>query len=177
MKREEPMITKQWIAAMLGAAAMLASFGALAQKQGETGWYAGGSLGQADLGPDDDIALKVFGGYQINRTFSVEFGYTDLGDVSVRGTTIEANALELIGVARLPLSDRRFSLYGLLGLAKVEVESSVSGFRVSDDSTELTIGLGMQYDVSPQLGVRGQWQRYDSDPEIDVLSVGFVYKF
>jgi OOP family OmpA-OmpF porin len=164
------MITKQWIAAMLGAAATLLSFGALAQKQAPapTGWYAGGSVGSADLGPDDDIALKVFGGYQINPTFSVEFGYTDLGDVSVGGATVEANALELVGLARLPLSDKRFSLYGLLGIARMEF---------SDDSTELTIGLGAQFDISAELAVRGQWQRYDTNQEIDVLSVGFVYKF
>lgn len=162
---------------MLGAAAMLVSFGALAQKQAETGWYAGGSLGQADLGPDEDTAFKIFGGYQIDRTFSVEFGFTDLGDVSSGGVTAEADALELIGVARLPLTDKRFSLYGLLGLAKVEVESSVFGFRVSDDSTELTIGLGLQYEISPKAAVRGQWQRYDTNQEIDVLSIGFVYKF
>jgi hypothetical protein len=114
------VITKRWIAAIFGAA-MLLSFGAAAQKQptpAQTGWYAGGSLGSADLGPDDDVAFKIFGGYQINPIFSVEFGYTDLGDASVRGTTVEANALELIGLAKLPLSDKRFSLYGLLGLAR-----------------------------------------------------------
>jgi|SRR5262245_8167293 len=174
------MFNKQWMVAMLGAAAMLLSFGVAAQKQqtaAQTGWYAGGSLGSADLGPDDDIAFKIFGGYQINPTFAVEFGYTDLGDVSVSGTTVEANALELIGLARLPLSDKRFSLYGFLGLARVEVETSVFGVRVSDDSTELTIGLGAQYDFSPKFGVRGQWQRYDTSQEIDVLSIGFVYKF
>jgi OmpA-OmpF porin, OOP family len=170
------MIKKRWSAALLGAAAMLLSLGALGQQR-LTGWYAGGSLGNADLGPDEDIALKVFGGYQVNPAFSVEFGYTDLGDASVRGTTVEANALELVGVARLPLSDRRFSLYGLLGIAKVEVEASVFGVRVSDDSTELTIGLGMQYDFSPQIALRGQWQRYDTSQEIDVLSVGFLYRF
>jgi OOP family OmpA-OmpF porin len=174
------MLKKQWMVAMLGAAAMLLSFGAAAQKQqspAQTGWYAGGSIGNADLGPDDDIALKVFGGYQIDPIFSVEFGYTDLGDASVRGTTVEANALELVGLARLPLSDKRFSLYGLLGIAKVEVEASAFGVRVSDDSTELTLGLGMQYDFSPQIALRGQWQRYDTDQEIDVLSVGFIYRF
>jgi OmpA-OmpF porin, OOP family len=91
----------------------------------------------------------------------------------------------LLGAAAMLLSlgalgqqrDRRFSLYGLLGIAKVEVEASVFGVRVSDDSTELTIGLGLQYDFSPQIALRGQWQRYDTSQEIDVLSVGFVYRF
>jgi OOP family OmpA-OmpF porin len=160
---------------MLGAAAMLISFGALAQAR-DVGFYAGASIGSADLGPDDDTAVKVFGGYQINRTFAAEFGYTDLGDVVVIGQTAKANAWELVGLAKFPVGNR-VSLYGLLGLAKVDSERSVFGVRTSDDSTELTIGFGAQYDFSPQLGVRGQWQRYDTNQEIDVISLGFVYKF
>jgi OOP family OmpA-OmpF porin len=169
------MLRTDWIAAMLGAAAMLISFGAAAQAR-DVGFYAGASIGSADLGPDDDTAVKVFGGYQINRTFAAEFGYTDLGDVAVVGQTAKANAWELVGLAKFPVGNR-VSLYGLLGLAKVESESSVLGVRSSDDSTDLTIGFGGQYDFSPQLGVRGQWQRYDVNPEIDVISIGFVYKF
>jgi OOP family OmpA-OmpF porin len=169
------MITRQWIAAIFGAVAMLVSSVALAQAR-ELGFYAGASIGSADLGPDDDTAIKVFGGYQINKTFSVEFGYTDLGDVAVFGQTAKANAWELVGLARFPVGNR-VSLYGLLGLAKVDSERSVFGVRTSEDSTELTIGFGGQYDFTPQLGVRGQWQRYDTDQEIDVFSIGFVYKF
>ena len=169
------MINKEWIAAAFGCAAMLASGGALAQAR-DVGFYAGASLGSADLGPDDDTAIKVFGGYQINKTFSVEFGYTDLGDVAVLGQTAKANAWELVGLARFPVGNR-VSLYGLLGLAKVDSERSFLGARTSDDSTELTIGFGGQYDFTPQIGVRGQWQRYDTDQEIDVFSIGFVYKF
>src|SRR5262245_26973636 len=169
------MTKKKWIAAMFGAAALLASAGALAQAR-DAGFYAGASIGSADLGPDDDTAIKVFGGYQINKTFSAEFGYTDLGDVAVIGQTAKANAWELIGLAKFPVGNR-VSLYGLLGLAKVDSERSVLGVRTSDDSTELTIGFGGQYDFSPQLGLRGQWQRYDTNQEIDVFSIGFVYKF
>jgi OOP family OmpA-OmpF porin len=169
------MLRNEWIAALLGAAAMLIPFGALAQAR-DVGFYAGASIGSADLGPDDDTAVKVFGGYQIDRTFAAEFGYTDLGDVVVIGQTAKANAWELVGLAKFPVGNR-VSLYGLLGLAKVDSERSVFGVRTSDDSTELTIGFGAQYDFSPQLGVRGQWQRYDTDQEIDVFSIGFVYKF
>ena len=47
----------------------------------------------------------------------------------------------------------------------------------SSDGTELTYGLGVQFDFTPKIGVRGQWQRYDTDREIDVLSVGVVFRF
>ena len=170
------MKTEGWIAAMFGAAAMLGCGSALAQKQADTGWYAGASLGRADLGPDDDTALKIFGGYQINRSFAVEFGYTDLGDVTVGNNSVNANAWELTGLGKFPLGNQ-FYIYGLAGLAKIKSETTVNGLRVSDDSTELTFGFGMQYDFSPKAGARLQWQRYDTSSEIDVVSVGVVYKF
>jgi OOP family OmpA-OmpF porin len=167
---------KGWFTALLGCTTMLLSVGALAQKQSDTGWYAGASLGRADLGPDDDTALKIFGGYQINRSFAAEFGYSDLGDVTARGTNVKASAWELIGLGKFPLGNQ-FYIYGLAGLAKINAETTVSGLRVSDDSTELTLGFGLQYDFSPKVGARLQWQRYDTSSEIDVVSVGAVYKF
>jgi OOP family OmpA-OmpF porin len=167
---------KGWIAALLGCTTMLLCAGALAQKQSDAGWYAGASLGRADLGPDTDTALKIFGGYQINRSFAAEFGYSDFGDVTVGGNSVNASAWELIGVGKFPLGNQ-FYVYGLAGLAKIKSESTISGLRVSDDSNELTFGFGLQYDFSPQAGARLQWQRYDTSSEIDVVSVGVVYKF
>jgi len=170
------MLNKGWTRTMVGCAAMLISVGAIAQKQSDAGWYAGASLGRADLGPDTDNALKIFGGYQINRSFAVEFGYTDLGDVSVGNNSVNASAWELTGLGKFPLGNQ-FYVYGLAGLAKIKTESAISGLRVSDDCTELTIGFGLQYDFSPQVGARLQWQRYDTSSEIDVVSVGVLYRF
>jgi len=170
------MLNKGWIRALLVCAAMMMSGGALAQKQSDTGWYAGASLGRADLGPDTDNALKIFGGYQINRSFAAEFGYSDFGDVTVGNNSVNASAWELIGLGKFPLGNQ-FYVYGLAGLAKVKAETTVFGAKVSDDSTELTIGFGLQYDFSPQVGARLQWQRYDTSSEIDVVSVGVLYRF
>lgn len=169
-------MSKRWIAAVFGCAAMLASAGALAQKQSDAGWYAGASLGRADLGPDTDTALKIFGGYQINRSFAAEFGYSDFGDVTVGNNSVDASAWELTGVGKFPLGNQLY-VFGLAGLAKIKSESTISGLRLSHDSTELTFGFGLQYDFSPKAGARLQWQRYDTSSEIDVVSLGVVYKF
>jgi OOP family OmpA-OmpF porin len=169
------MTNKKWIAAVLGAAAMTLSAGALAQ-QNETGWYVGGSLGQSD-DFDDEMAWKVTAGYNINRTFAVEGSYTFLGELEESAfgftATAEATAWEVVGVAKFPVADR-FSIYGLAGLAMVEAEVEFAGESAKDDSTELTFGLGVQYDFSPKLAVRAQWQDYDIT---SVISAGIVYKF
>jgi OOP family OmpA-OmpF porin len=167
---------KGWIAALLACTTMLLSAAALAQKQSDTGWYAGASLGRADLGPDTDTALKIFGGYQINRSFAAELGYSDFGDVTVGNNSVSASAWELTGLGKFPLGNQLY-VFGLAGLAKIKAETTISGLRVSDDSTELTFGFGLQYDFSPKAGARLQWQRYDTSSEIDVVSVGVLYKF
>ena len=167
------MSKKGWIAAVLGAAAMAMSAGALAQRQSETGWYAGFSLGQND-DFDDQFAWRISGGYQINRNVAVEFGYTSLGEKSAFGVTAEASAWDLIGIYKFPLQNQ-WSLYGLAGFTRVEADVVVPGFgKRSDTSTDITFGVGVQYDFSRQLGVRAQFQDYDG---MGVLSVGAVYKF
>jgi OOP family OmpA-OmpF porin len=168
-------MNKKWFAAMLGAAAMAVSAGAVAQQQ-DTGWYVGGMIGQSDLDIDKDTAWKASIGYQINRTFSAELGYTNLGKVSEGTSEVEGTAWEVIGLGKLPVGNQ-FSVYGLAGIAMTKTEGRILGVNFDDDSTELTFGVGAQYDVSRNLGARLQWQRYGADEDVDVISVGVVFKF
>jgi len=85
---------------------------------------------------------------------------------------VEINAWELVGVASFPLGNR-FSVYGKLGFAMWEVDFPGG----SDDGTDLTYGAGVQYDLTPKLGLRGQWQRYDIREDADLFSIGVIYRF
>ena len=144
---------KALIAAMLGAAVMAAPAVSMAQARGETGWYAGITLGQSEVKSVDctgfscdtkDTAFRILGGYQINRNFAAELGYHDLGKVKVTGPAnfdIKSNAWELVGVGAYPLANQ-FSVYGKLGLYRGEVK--VPGSKATN--TDLTYGVGLQYD-------------------------------
>ena len=195
-------LKKTTIAALLAASGLVASSAVMAQgKAADMGWYAGVSLGQSSAsdactgisGPgvscdDKDTAFKIFGGYQVNRNFGVELGYTDLGKASASGggvnASIESTAFELVGVGSFPINNQ-FSVYGKLGFyhAETKLKSNI-GVSDSETNTDLTYGLGVQYNFTGNLGVRGEWQRYSSvgggdigDSDVDVLSVGLVYKF
>lgn len=157
---------KKWLLAVVGAAALALSAAASAQQL--TGFYAGAEFGQADFGSDDDTAVKLLGGFQVNRNFAAELGYSMLYD---KGGA-EVTALEVLGVGLFPVANQ-LSIFGKLGFANVDVETPGG----SDDGLELTWGLGVQYDVSTQLGVRVGWQRYETDEEVDLLSVGAVWRF
>ena len=162
-------MTKKWLVALFGAAAMAASTGVLAQKSAAgTGLYIGADVGSADFGSDDDTAFKLYAGYKFHPNVAVEGGWAQLYD---KGGS-EVTSLEVVAVGILPLA-HQFSLLGKLGFASVDVDTPLGG----DTKTELTYGIGAQYDVTPMIGVRAGWQRYDTDQEIDLLSVGVVVRF
>ena len=168
---------KKWLVAALGTAAMVVSAGALAQKQATPGFYVGGEVGSFEADDESDTAFKILGGYQINRNFAVEGAYGFLFDKEVQGVNVEVTAFELVGVASFPIADK-FSVFGKLGFAMWEVEASAFGLSGSEDGTDLTFGVGLQYDLTPKLAIRGQWQRYDiDDDDADLFSVGLIYRF
>lgn len=170
------------------------------------GWYIGGSFGQSQFqdacegisGPgiscdEKDSAWKIFGGYQLNRNFAIELGYTNLGETSASeaGVSVaaEASAFELVGIGFLPLADR-FSAYGKVGLYRAESEGrliipGLGSGSIDESNTDLTYGFGLKFDISRNLALRGEWQRYSEvgggdlggEADIDVLSVGLMYRF
>lgn len=191
---------KGLLAGLIGAGFALAGPAALAQAPAAPGWYAGGSLGQSeakdtDCSPpltscdDKDTAWKIFGGYQINRNFAVELGYTNLGEFSASGpgvnASIESKAWEVMGVGSFPVADR-FSLYGKLGFYRAESEatSNIPGVSADESNTGLAFGIGAQYDFTRSVAVRAEWQRYSDvgggnigETDLDVLSIGALVRF
>jgi OmpA-OmpF porin, OOP family len=178
---------------------------ALAQ---DTGFYVGGALGQTSVDlecsptstscDEEDSSWKIFGGYQFNRHFAVELGYSDLGEVSETEPTIlgnvtgalKATVWDLVAVASMPIADG-FSIFGKVGLYRADTDFTASAIGLSvtesDSNTDLTFGVGARYDFTRNLGVRLEWQRYqdvggtffgvDVEGDVDVISVALIGKF
>jgi OmpA-OmpF porin, OOP family len=160
-------------AATLAAAALGLAAPVFAQTAPDRGWYIGGDIGRSDVGSENDTAFRILGGYQINRNFAAELGYHNLFDKS----GVKVTAWEFAGVGLFPLANR-VSLLGKLGLARAESKANLGIFgSVKDTSTELLFGIGVQYDVNRNVGIRAQWNRINTDEEVDVLSVGVIYRF
>ena len=192
---------KVLLAAMLGATVMAAPAVSMAQARGETGWYLGGNIGQSKLKDgcsglggsgiscdDKDTAFKILGGYNINRNFAAELGYTDLGKAKASGLgltdELKATAWELSAVGSYPVANQ-FSVFGRLGLYFADAKENtnfVGNFKHTNN--DLTYGFGVRYDFSREVGVRGEWQRYSKvgggdigKSDVDVISVGVVWNF
>ncbi len=176
------------VLAMASVFAALGFAGSAAAQSNLSSWYAGGTVGQAELkdacqglgGCDEkDTALRILGGYQYNRNFAAEIGYHDLGEASAPAGATEAAAWELVGIGALPLGNQ-FSAYGKLGVYRGELEA----LGAEETNSDLTYGLGLQYDITRAVGVRGEWQRYSkmgggavAETDVDVLNVGVAYRF
>ena len=162
-------MNKKHIVSMLGAAAIAVSAGAYAQQPAATGFYIGAEVGNTDVGgADDDVGLKILGGYQFHRNIAAELGYGLLYDKG----GVKVTAIEAVAVGMFPIANQ-FSVIGKLGFADVEAKSG----GAKNNETELTWGLGVQYDINRNLGIRALWQRYETDEATDFLAVGVTYKF
>jgi OOP family OmpA-OmpF porin len=167
------------------------------------GWNASlaaaGFTGVTTTADETDTGWKLFVGYQVNRNFAVEAGYVDLGRAGVSSTVtgplagtggVRASAtawhvdavgilpmngsLALLGRVGIVASETRFSLTGdLAGLAPSETERK----------TSYKLGLGLSYDLTKTVGVRGEWERFrvaDGDGgthSVDLFSVSLRVRF
>lgn len=190
-------INKNVLAAALGGAALALSFPAAAQTERS---YVGLSAGLAQASErcdvphiscdNNDQAWKVFAGYHFNRTLAIELGIGNLGETERRSadaagvafnSSVESRAIELLGVASLPVGNR-FSVYGKLGFYRAETDAVASAD--TERNADLTFGAGVKLDVQRSFAVRGEWQRYkdvgttaSGKSHVDVLSVGLLLQW
>ena len=137
-----------------------------------------------------DSAWKGFAGVRLRRWFGLEVSYTDLGahrmHTSLQGGTPSAPAAIIIdrevsgvgvdAVFFLPLAGDRLDLFAKVGAYRSRLEATASlegniefsgGSGERSRSTTRTenvphYGLGLQYWITPNLGIRAEWERFDS---------------
>ncbi len=149
---------------------------------------------------DTDTAYKIFGGYKFNKHFIVEGGYFNLGEFGYTATTtpagtltgrIKLQGLNIDAVGILPITDK-FSAFARLGVNYAEAKDNFSSTGAvtllsdpnpSKRDTNYKAGLGLQYDFTDTLGMRGEWERYrindavGNDGDINMYSIGLVFMF
>lgn len=170
---------------LLAAGALAASLALPAAAQS---LYAGASLGRAHYNAacdgltncdDRDTGFSFFAGWQLNRFIALEAGYRDFGHLSSDEGNVKANALELDAVGTLHIY-RGFSLLGRVGAFHGNVKGSSS-----ERNNNVTFGWGGQYDFTPVVAMRGEWQRYrkmgggdfGTKIDIDALSLAMLFRF
>lgn len=179
--------------AILLASAMACS----AAQAAEQGLFleVGAGLSQIDTGldnilgvtvDDSDTFFSVGGGYNFNRMFALEAGYTDLGEAKISvpswnyTATLSADGF-YFGPRLTAALSNQIDGYARIGMLVWDAEFNDSdGFTGSDDGTDVYFGLGAALRISDQLSLGADWTRYmlESDGEdIDVDTFGGKLKF
>lgn len=189
--RRERSARRKVLSVALGVA--LVSPG-LAWAQGYVGFGAGQSslVDEGDVAPggnidDADMGWKLFGGYSFHPNLAVEFGYLDLGQFDGEGGLTgswEATGINVSALGVWPLANQ-FSLLGKIGATRWDVDNNLGGLSASDNGTDLSYGIGAQYDFTPQIAGRFEWERFGDvgdegstgQSDLDLLSASIAYRF
>jgi len=133
----------------------------------------------------DPLKVGLGAGYQFNRNFAAELGLSFFPEVEATtgaGTAkLRAHSFHPAAVGLLPLSPE-LTAFGKLGVSSNHAEgTNPAGNSFSTSDNDLYFGFGVQYKVSPKLGIRGQYEnfgRFDTGPSplrASAVSVGVAY--
>jgi len=151
----------------LALAASLAVVAALATPAAAQGAYAGAGYTHYDGDGADVGGVTGRLGYNFTPHLGVE-GEASFGVGDDDGVELD-NAYGVYGVGRLPISES-FEVLGRVGYQQTEISTGAQNDGVG-------YGVGAQWNVTPNFGIRGDYTRLDGDEEIDTLGVGGVVKF
>ena len=144
------------------------------------GGYIGASIGQTDVdvpGFEDARSIAISGGYKVNKNFSLEASYIDLGESEDNIDpvwTVEIDGFNFSAVGIIP-ANKQVDLFAKVGIYMWDVSISESGFGefYSEDGTDLSFGLGVSVNLTEQFGLVFEYQKFDVDDEdLSNISLG-----
>lgn len=183
-----------WIAAAAPAAAQGYLGVSLGKSDFDSGNVIPDLITSSNSFDGKDTGFKIFGGYQFNPHFAVEIAYVDLGKASYSGTfadpffgplTVTGGSLEtwglntsIVGIVPLNPSFEFFGKFGLFAWeAKARDTTGGLPFSGKDNGADVSFGLGMALNITRNVSVRAEWERFKAVDSIDFLSLGAVFKF
>jgi OOP family OmpA-OmpF porin len=151
--------------------------GQTTNKYNTTDFSAGAGVSESK--DQKDTAWKMFGGYRFNQNWAAELGYTNLGKFTYGNSAATGSFTETYktsswtgaAVGTMPLMNG-FSLLGKAGLAYNVAKGSISGSGAfgagatafnptgTKRKTDLLLGVGLNYDFSPQVGMRLEYEDF-----------------
>jgi len=155
----------------------------------DSGFYIGGSLGDADVEVNDfgfdesDSAWKGFAGYIVDMPvvdFGIEAAFVDFGapTQTILGETI---ALDVSAISAFGMVGIDFGLFGVFAKAGVvswDADISIADLQGSESGSDSAYGVGFRLTFS-SVEVRAEYERFDIEDidTLDMLSLGILWRF
>lgn len=142
--------------------------------------YLGVNVGQNKIDVSsvkESTAFGILGGYAYNENLAAEVAYIDLGSAERNFSTskLTGNVISIAAVGSLPLNND-FSVFAKLGYAQSKIE--VPG--ISETKSDLTYGIGAQYNASKTVGIRLGYDSFKvgttSTKDSALITIGAIFK-
>lgn len=141
---------------------------------------------------DNGVVGRAFFGYNINRYFALEAGYSYFANkVKITGypNEIKTNAFDLYGKGSLPLVDS-VDLYAKLGAGYLMSNNAPIASNTTQQNNKginVAFGAGIDYSITPNVIANAEWSRINGYPTValnnnyqpntDAFLIGVRYKF
>ena len=142
-------------------------------------FYAGVDAGRTKVEDfDRDTSFGAFVGYNFHQNFAVEGGFRRLADMNSSfagvNTKLTADQLALSVIGSLPVAES-FSVYGRLGLNRLEAKAKAGNISAKESETKALFGVGAAYAFTPAVSARVEVQKPASD--VTNVSAGVSFQF
>jgi OOP family OmpA-OmpF porin len=135
---------------------------------------------------------KIFAGYDFDKTYGVEVGYTDFGSQDYAYTqngaagkiSTDSHSFYVAGKATMPLT-QQVSLVGKLGVANnyqsVSTSGAANGLVQGDSNVRLYGAVGAAYAINEKVSLTADYEHYgktsDYGRKSGAFTVGAKYSF
>jgi OOP family OmpA-OmpF porin len=194
---------KKILFALVASAATLGGSAAYAADDAGTGYIGAGVVGSrysfdvpgavsADNHSGNKAGGKIFGGYNIDKTWAVEAGYTDFGSRTYNYSTAagtgslhsDAHSYYLAGKGTWPVADK-FDVFGKLGVARNHNDVDTTGIAAvsgGQNKNALYASVGAEYAINKNVKVSLEYENYgkndiDTGRKNGAVTAGLRYNF
>lgn len=197
---------KKILFAMIASATALTGISSAQAADAGTAYVGAGVVGShydikvpgAVSGDDDNgnkATGKVFAGYNFDKTWAVEGGYTDFGSKGYNYTNgatgapgsihTDAHSLYVAGKGTMPINDQ-FAVFGKLGAARnhnsVDAVGDAAGLGGSGSKTALYASVGGEYALNKNVSLSLEYENYgktdiDLGRKTGAVTAGVRYNF
>lgn len=154
---------------------------------GTASYKADPSKSGSDTLEEDGTGIKLYMGHAYNDFFAFELAAYNFAEASVGAyevspgnfvsAAVSMRGAGLYAVGMYPVS-REFKLMAKGGIVTWNADLRVDDTTVTNDGDDLAFGVAASYAFTRELSAVAEWETINSqNPELSMLSLGFLFKF